>query len=140
MQRGRNKREIWEECSVDLTSASPLVHLHNVARFGLQKSIPYRGGNMKGTMLFLLFTAVLLLVVGAAFANEMSGVVTAIDTQHNIVTVKSSTMDAGFDCETGTLLKGVKVGDQVTIEYTEAGGKKKATKITHMMKKAPVGC
>jgi len=95
---------------------------------------------MKRTVLFLLITAAMLLVVGGAFAAEMSGTITAIDTQHNTVTVKSSTMDAGFDCETGTLLKGVKVGDQVTIEYTEAGGKKKATKITPMAKKAPVGC
>jgi len=95
---------------------------------------------MKGTVLLLFITAVLVTLVGAAFANEMSGVVTAIDTQHNTVTVKSSTMDAGFDCETGTLLKGVKVGDQVTIEYREEGGKKMTTKITPMMKKAPVGC
>jgi len=95
---------------------------------------------MKSSVLFLLITAVLLILVGSAFAAEMSGVVTAIDTQHNTLTVKSSTVDAGFDCETGTLLKGVKVGDQVTVEYTEAGGKKKATKITPMAKKAPVGC
>ena len=95
---------------------------------------------MKGLVLFLLLTAALLLLVGGAFANEMSGVVTAIDMQHNTLKVKSSTMDAGFDCETGSLLKGVKVGDQVTIEYTKVDGQMKATKIMPMMKKAPVGC
>jgi len=95
---------------------------------------------MKSTVLFLLVAAALLLLVGGAFANEMSGTITAIDTQHNTVAIKSETMNAGFDCETGSLLKGVKVGDQVTIQYIEEGGKKKATKITPMMKKAPVGC
>ena len=96
---------------------------------------------MKGTVLFLLVVAALLLLAGGAFANEMSGTITAIDTQHNTLTLKSETMNAGFDCETGSLLKGLKVGDQVTIQYSEEGGKKKATKITPMMmKKAPVGC
>jgi len=96
---------------------------------------------MKGLALLLVVTAVLLAFVGVVFAAEMSGVVTAVDAQKNTLTVKSQSMDAGFDCETGTLLKDVKVGDQVTVEYKEVGGKKTATKITPMAKKKPaVGC
>ena len=60
---------------------------------------------MKVSVLLLFITAVMLILVGGALANEMSGVVTAIDSQHNTLTIKNATMDAGFDCETGTLLK-----------------------------------
>ena len=95
---------------------------------------------MRSLTLLVVVTAVLLTFVGVVFAAEMSGVVTAVDTQKNTLTVKSQAMDAGFDCETGTLLKDVKVGDQVTVEYKEAGGKKTATKITPMKKKPSVGC
>jgi len=41
-------------------------------------------------------------------------------------------MNVSFDCETGTLLKGINVGDTVTVQYTEAGGKKLATNVTRM--------
>ncbi len=55
--------------------------------------------------------------------------------------MKSGTVEAGFDCETGSLIKDVKVGYHVTVVYKEEGGKKIATKVTPMMKKkAPVGC
>jgi len=95
---------------------------------------------MKGLSLFLVVAAVLLTFVGVVIAAEMSGVVTAVDTQKNTLTLKSQTMEAPFDCETGSVLKDVKVGDQVTVEYKEAGGKKTATKITPMKKKPAVGC
>jgi hypothetical protein len=36
----------------------------------------------------------------------------------------------GFDCEKGFLIKDVKVGHQVAVEYQEADGNKKATKVT----------
>jgi hypothetical protein len=96
---------------------------------------------MKGLSLFLVVATVLLAFVGVVVAAEMSGVVTAVDTQKNTLTLKSQTMEAPIDCEVGSMLKDVKVGDQLTVEYKEVGGKKVATKITPMMKKKPaVGC
>jgi Cu/Ag efflux protein CusF len=96
---------------------------------------------MKKSGLILVLVAVILSVVaGAAFAAEMSGTVSAVDSQKQTLTIKDEKVDVGFDCETGSLMKDVKVGDKVTVQYTEAGGKKKITKITPMKKKAAVGC
>jgi hypothetical protein len=95
---------------------------------------------MKGARIVVLIAVVLLTFVGAAFASEMSGTVTAVNAEKATLTLKSQTIDAGFDCESGSLIKGVKVGDQVTVEYKEEGGKKKATKITPMKPKPQVGC
>ncbi|HXX82225.1 MAG TPA: hypothetical protein VEI46_11795 [Thermodesulfovibrionales bacterium] len=100
-------------------------------------------GCVKRVMPFFLVVFVLLAFVGVALAAEMSGEVTAVDAAKGTLTLKSGTVDVGFDCETGasSLIKGVKVGDQVTVQYKEEGGKKKAEKVTPMMKKkAPVGC
>ena len=55
------------------------------------------------------------------------------------IQLKSGKVDVGFDCETGSLIKDVKVGDQLTVEYKEAGGKKIATKVTPKNKKAACG-
>jgi hypothetical protein len=95
---------------------------------------------MKGARIVILIAVVLLAFVGAAFASEMSGTVTAVNTDKATITLKSQTIEAGFDCETGSLIKGVKVGDQVMVEYKEEGGKKKATKVTPMKPKPQVGC
>lgn len=101
---------------------------------------------MKRYAVILVLVVACLAAAGAVYAAEMSGTVTAMDTAKNTITVKGDKMEAGFDCETGTLMKGVKVGDMVTVEYTEAGKMKKATKISPMQhsmpakKKAPVGC
>jgi hypothetical protein len=93
---------------------------------------------------FILCCAVVVLVafVGVALAMEMSGTVTSVDAQKGVLKIKHEKIEAGFDCETGSMIKDVKVGDMVTIEYKEAGGKKKATKVTpmEMKKKAPMGC
>jgi hypothetical protein len=97
---------------------------------------------MKKRVVILILGAVVLLVVAsAAFALEMSGTVSAMDTGKGTMTIKNEKVDVGFDCEIGSLMKDVKVGDNVVVEYKEVDGKKKATKITPMnMKKAPVGC
>jgi len=91
---------------------------------------------MKATMSLLMIAFVLLTFIGVAVAKEMSGEVIAVDTVKGTLTLKSGKVDAGFDCETGSLIKDVKVGDQVTIEYKEAGGKKILTKVTPKKKKA----
>lgn len=95
---------------------------------------------MKGSTLVFLVVVILLTFVGAAFASEMSGTVTAVDAGKGSLTLKSQTFETSFDCETGSISKGVKVGDQVTVEYKEVGGKKKATKVTPKKPKAAVGC
>ncbi len=95
---------------------------------------------MKGSRIVILIAVVLLAFVGAAFASEMTGTVTAVNPEKATFSLKSQTIDAGFDCETGSLMMGMKVGDQVTVEYKEEGGKKKATKITPMKAKPQVGC
>lgn len=95
---------------------------------------------MKRTMSLFLIVFVLLTFVGVAFAAEMSGAVTAVDAAKGTLTLKTGTVEVGFDCELGSLIKDVKVGDQVTVQYKEEGGKKKAEKVTPMKKKAPVGC
>ena len=93
----------------------------------------------RATSLFLI-VFVLLTFVGVALAAELSGEVTAVNAAKGTLTLKSGSVDAGFDCETGSLIKDVKVGDQVTVQYKEEGGKKKATKVTPMKKKPSVGC
>ncbi len=95
---------------------------------------------MKALRSFFLIGFVLLVVVGVALAaeKEMSGEVTAVDAAKGTLTLKSGSVDTGFDCETGSMIKDVKVGDHVTVQYKEEGGKKKATKVwaTPMQKKS----
>jgi len=83
---------------------------------------------MKGIVAVGIFA--LLSMATAVFALEMTGKVTTLDRTKNTITVKGEKLDAGFDCETGTLIKDIKLGDQVVVQYDEAAGKKKATKIT----------
>jgi hypothetical protein len=96
-----------------------------------------KGGELmkRGATLFLIIAFVLLTFTGLAMAKEMSGEVTAVNTMKGTLTLKSGTVESGFDCEQGSLIKDVKVGDQVTVEYKEVGGKKMATKVTTMKKK-----
>ncbi len=88
-------------------------------------------------VMFLVFA-----VAGAALAAEMSGEVKAVDAAKGMLKLSSGTMETAFDCETGSVVKDVKVGEKVTVEYTEKGGKKMATKVTPMKAKpkAAVGC
>ncbi len=90
---------------------------------------------MKRAMIVLLIGFVVAVFVGAALAAEMSGEVTAVDAAKGTLTLKSGTAEAGFDCEKGSLIKDVKVGEQVTVEYKEEGGKKIVTKVSPMMMK-----
>jgi hypothetical protein len=93
----------------------------------------------KSGFIMVLVAVILLVVAGAAFALEMSGSVTAVDAGKGTLSLKGEKVDVGFDCETGSMVKDVKVGDKVTVTYEEKGGKKKATKVAPM-KKAAVGC
>lgn len=96
---------------------------------------------MKVSTFVLVIAVVLLAFVGAALAGEMSGAVTAVNAEKNTITLMSQTMDVNYNCAEGSLLKGVKVGDQVTVEYKEEAGNKMVTKITSMKKKkSAVGC
>jgi Copper binding periplasmic protein CusF len=95
---------------------------------------------MKQAASLFLIIFVLLTFVGVAVAADLSGEVTAVNAAKGTLTLKSGTVEAGFDCESGSLIKDVKVGDQVTVQYKEEGGKKIATKVTPMKKKPPVGC
>ncbi|HUI45057.1 MAG TPA: hypothetical protein VL122_03560 [Nitrospirota bacterium] len=79
---------------------------------------------------FLLGAALVLAFVCPALAREASGVVTAVDVEKSTITLNSDKMAVSFDCETGSILKDIKVGDTVTVQYTEAGGKKLATSVT----------
>ena len=95
---------------------------------------------MKKATSFFLIGLVLLVFAGVALAAEMSGEVTAVDAAKGSLTLKSGTVSAGFDCETGSLIKDVKVGDKVTVQYKEEGGKKITTKVTPVKKEAHTGC
>ena len=96
---------------------------------------------MRRKGLVLVLVVVFMAMAGAAFALEMSGTVTAVDSAKSMFTIKGEKVEAGFDCEIGSLIKDVKVGDKVTVQYTEVGGKKRATKIAPMQqKKVNVGC
>jgi hypothetical protein len=95
---------------------------------------------MKRTASVVLIAVVLLTFAGAALAGEMSGEVIAVDTAKGTLTLKSGSATAGFDCETGSLIKDIKISDKVTVQYKEAGGKKIITKVTPMKKQVSVGC
>jgi Cu/Ag efflux protein CusF len=87
---------------------------------------------VRATTLVLLVAAVVLVFAGTVLAMEMSGVVTAVNVEKSTMTLKSEEMNVSFDCETGSLLKDIKVGDTVTVQYSEEGGKKLATSVTRM--------
>jgi Cu/Ag efflux protein CusF len=98
------------------------------------------GNIMKVAKSVVVIALVLLAFAGVALAMEQSGVVKAVDVQKGMLTLTSGTVDVGFDCELGSLIKDVKVGDKVTVEYTEKGGKKVVTKVGPQKAKAQVGC
>lgn len=94
---------------------------------------------MKRATIVLLIGFIIVVFAGLALAAEMSGEVTAVDVAKGTLTLKSGTVEAAFDCETGSLIKDVKAGDKVTVEYKEAGGKKIVTKVGPMMMKKKAG-
>lgn len=91
---------------------------------------------MKAATTFLVISFVLLTFVGVAVAKEMSGEVMAVDAAKGTLTLKSGTVEAPFDCESGSMIKDVKVGDQVTVMYKVKDGKKIVTKVTPKKKKS----
>jgi PDZ domain-containing secreted protein len=96
---------------------------------------------MKRAISLFVIVVVLLSFAGVVLAAEMSGEVTAVDSAKGSLTLKSGEVATGYDCE-GSLVKDIKVGDHVTIQYKEEGGKKTITTITpmKMKKKGNVGC
>ena len=96
---------------------------------------------MKRATIVLLVGFIIVVFAGVALAAEMSGEVTAVDMTKGTLTLKSGTVEAAFDCETGSLIKDVKVGDMVKVEYKEEDGKKMVTKVAPMkpMKKKSSG-
>jgi ABC-type molybdate transport system substrate-binding protein len=96
---------------------------------------------MKKAVAVLVVVFLVLGVAGAVLAAEMSGAVKAVDTTKGVLTLTSGSLEVPFDCEQ-PMMANVKVGDKVTVEYTEKDGKKVATKIS-AEKAAPkpqVGC
>jgi len=90
---------------------------------------------MKGVPLVMAIVAVVMMFSSEARAAEVTGTVTAVNIEKSTITLKSETMSVSFDCETGSLLKGIKAGDTVTVQYTDEGGRKLATKVTRMAPK-----
>jgi hypothetical protein len=95
---------------------------------------------MRTTVSVLMVVFLVFVVAGAALAAEMSGEVKAVDAAKGVLKLSSGSKEAAFDCETGSVIKDVKVGDKVTVEYTEKDGKKMVTKVSAQKAKAPVGC
>ncbi len=85
---------------------------------------------------------VLAAFAGSAVAAELSGTVTQADARKGVLKIVNEKIEVGFDCETGSLIRDIKAGDHVTVEYTEENGKKKATRVSPLMikKTAPTGC
>jgi hypothetical protein len=98
------------------------------------------GGPMQRLLSALFICVVLLSSAGAAHAAEMSGEVVAVDAVKASFTLKSGTVTADFACETNSLIKQVRVGSKVVVQYKEKSGKKTAVKITPMKKKVSTGC
>ena len=112
-----------------------------VSESGHHKVMMKGGENMKAATSLIVIAFVLVTFVGIAAAKEMSmsGEVTAVDAAKGTLTLKSGTVEAPFDCETGSLIKDVKVGDHVMVKYKVEGDKKIATKVTPKKKKAMDG-
>ncbi len=90
---------------------------------------------MKTAKSLFVIAFVMLTFIGTAVAKQMSDEVIAVDLTRGTLTLKSGSVEAPFDCETGSLAKDVKAGDHVTVKYKEKDGKKTATKVTPMKMK-----
>lgn len=95
---------------------------------------------MKLAKSVLVIAFIMVIGVGVALAVEMSGEVKAVSVEKGTLTLTSGDVAVGFDCEQGSLIKDVKVGDKVTVEYTVKDGKKMVTKVSLQKKKPAVGC
>lgn len=95
---------------------------------------------MKYAVSIMLVSFILLIFVGTACAGELSGEVVAVDTAKSAFTLKTEEGTTGFAYETSSVMNDVKVGNKVTVQYRESGGKKTATRVTLMKRKVSVGC
>jgi Cu/Ag efflux protein CusF len=92
---------------------------------------------MKHAIVVLVVGFVLLAFIGVAFAEEMFGQVTEMDTKKCTFTLEHHFKGKGmtteyFNCETNSLIKDMKVGQHVTVEYNVSDGKNIVTKVTTM--------
>jgi Cu/Ag efflux protein CusF len=101
--------------------------------FYLEFKFNIGGDTMRHVAIVLVMGFMFLIFAGAGLANETSGVVTGVDAAKGTLTLKNG---SNFDGVSAGLLKGVKAGDSVKVEYKEEGGKKIVIKITL----PPVGC
>ena len=85
---------------------------------------------MKTETSFLVIVFMLLTFAGLAAAREMSGEVAVVDTTQAAFTVKNGPVEVKFECEKSDVMKNVKVGDEVTVEYREDGVRKIAITVT----------
>jgi len=103
---------------------------------------------MKKTIAIVLSVIFVLAIASLTFAGtkQLTGEVTAVDTAASTVSVKGRSGEATFSVVDDTKIKAghqsktiedVKVGEKVTVIYTEADGKNTAKKIE--MKAAKAG-
>jgi Cu/Ag efflux protein CusF len=95
---------------------------------------------MKIVRIAAVVAMIVLAVCGVALAAEMSGDVKAVDAAKGVLELSSGSVNVPFDCEKGSLISDVKVGDKVTVVYTEKNGKKVVSEVKKAKKKAAVGC
>jgi Cu/Ag efflux protein CusF len=98
------------------------------------------GDQMKIVKTAAVVAMIVLAFAGVALAAEMSGDVKAVDPAKGVLTLSSGAVNVGFDCEKGSLISDVKVGDKVTVVYSEKDGKKIVSEVKKAKKKAAVGC
>ena len=90
---------------------------------------------MKRTIVVLLVGFMLLAFSGAVFAKSMGGKVVEMDATKCTFALehgKKGKMTERFNCEDASLIKDIKVGQHVAVEYDVSGDKNMVTKVTPM--------
>jgi len=77
----------------------------------------------------VVIVVMVAVLVGTAFAAELSGYVEAVDREKGFLSVKDGKEIVEFQCAPGTLKKQVRKNSEVNVQYTEEAGIKKATKV-----------
>ncbi|MBF0617419.1 MAG: hypothetical protein HQK88_11460 [Nitrospirae bacterium] len=83
-----------------------------------------------------LVLVLLVLMVGASYAGDISGMVSYVDSSKGVLTVHGKDIDVGFDCN-GSMLNKVNVGDMVKVEYAESKDGNKAKSVVRLDIKEP---
>ena len=92
---------------------------------------------MKKSML-AVYTILLLIIVGVAYAGAFKGNVTAMTDDKSSVTVLSTEdkKEYKFDCDKGVIARDIQIKDRVEVLFKEEGNIKKVTRV----KKVMIGC